>query len=144
MGVSGKQRNLVKSEREGHENLDPNVYLGSDASRCLTVQVMEAPGSVSSCVNRCTLWGSGRLWLVCHRMLTLANCLSDPGLFLTAGSFLTGLAGLRARSGPRTLLTEVETRPFHSSGSRFKTMKYKPGTGRNIQTLSVLNYEFSY
>lgn len=73
---------------------------------------------------------------MCHQMLTLANCMSDPWLFLTAGSFLTGLAGLRATSGPRTLLTEVETGLLHSlSPSFLKTMKYKPDTGRDIQTL---------
>lgn len=54
MGVWGKQCNLVKSERGGHEKPDPNVYLSSGASSCLAVQVMEAPGSVSPWVNRCT------------------------------------------------------------------------------------------
>lgn len=118
----------------GNKKLDPNVYLGSDASS-LTIRVMEAPGSVSSCVNRCNLWGSDGLWLVCHQMLILANCASGPWLCLTAESFLTGLAGLRAKAGPRTLLTRVETGLFHSPSSSFKTMKYKPGTGRDTQTL---------
>lgn len=78
-------------------------------------------------------------------MLTLANCMSGPWLFLTARSFLTGLEGLRAKSGPRTVLTEIETRLFQSPNPSFlKTMKYKPGTGRDIQTLSILNHEFSY
>jgi hypothetical protein len=72
---------------------------------------------------------------VCHQMLTLADCVCDPWLCLTAESFLTGLAGLRAKAEPRTLLTRVETGLFHSPSSSFKTMKYKPGTGRDTQTL---------